>query len=262
MSTLGLLAAGALKGYADKKVEYLDAREEEERQKRKAKFLEQLRLDTNKEMADYQEMLAAKRPDEKMSTIDYATGKFTQRDRSGNIISERNLTDAEKSEYERGIQKENLGMEATRAQIRNLDADNARADREEVRREKESSLSRSLTAKQIKALDAEADGKTVGSFDMGRQIVEDYDKVVAGAIRDGVPEDDIARLAARAAANAKARNQGYNTAQQYFLEGLRMYKSGVVAPKNEEDAAKKPTFDQAKARQAINRYRAARGLDQ
>lgn len=254
MSSLGVILAGGLQKFADKKVEYLDKREEDERDERKAKFLESLRRDTAKELADYQETLAAKRPDEKMSTMDYETGTLTQRDRAGNVISERKLTAAEIEEYQAGKKKNDLAIRTGEAQIRNLDDDNARGWASLELDKQRAADSSKLTKAQIKALDAEAAASSVGSMDIGRELVNDYQDVVAEAVEAGVPRSEITKLAANAAAQAKARKAGYNLAQQTFVDGLRILKAGVGSD---------GTYSPAAVRDgAVPGYRRAKGLDQ
>lgn len=120
MASSGLL--GFIKGASGTALDTIRAREEDERAVKKAEFLAKLQAETQRELEDYREQLAAARPDDKMSGADYGRGKFVVRDRAGGMLSERDLTSDEMESYKLGREKERLGLDATRANIRQSNA--------------------------------------------------------------------------------------------------------------------------------------------
>lgn len=262
MSNWGTVLAGGVKGFADKKVEYLDAREEEEREKRKAKFLEQLRLDTAKQVADYQEAIAAARPDEKMSTVDYTTGEYISRDRDGNEKTRRKLTDAELEDRKNGQRKTQLDLDYAAERIKSEQHDRMIAERNAETSRIAASNRGERSAK------GATDNTLAGA---ATSLIGLNDSAVNTLTKAGVAPHQISNAAMIAAAGAKKDGSGIDGAQIRFNDWLSMMQAGVV-PETENiggrqepklDKEGKPTYrwNPEVTRQANKNYRSKYKLD-
>lgn len=216
------LLAGFVKGATGYALDNMNKKQEEERQIRKAQLLEQLRRDTEKEMAEFRDQLDRKKVDPRLSSVDYSTGKKILRNDKGQDVGTLDLTQSEKDEYAREQENNALDTQYKKAQIGNFDADNRRADEQLAISRGHLSLARDQASKAGAAGAGGSTGERTGSYDVGSEIIYKNSKVADDLIKDGIPANAVAELAARAAANAKARGQGFNEAQQYFIQGAEI----------------------------------------
>lgn len=248
-----LFGLGFVKGAATTGLDRLEKRDEAERQLRKEKLLQQVRLETQKDLADYEDLLNSKKVSKDLSSPDYESGTYKMRNSKGEDIGSRALTDSEINENKLNQEKDQLALDNVRSQIEDRKADQAyKRDSLAVQREGHN-LQRQRIGLDTRIADAaDKQGRNEsGSYNVGSEIMRANEKSVQDIIADGVPGEEVAKLAAAAAANAKARGQGYNEATQYFLEGLRMMRTGVDSERG---------FDSDKVGSTINERRGALGL--
>ena len=248
-----LFGLGFLKGAATTSLDRLEKRDEAEREMRKQELLAKVRLETARDLADYEDLLASRKVDKNLSSADYDSGEFVNRNMKGEEIGRRTLTQDEITARATEQAKDTLALENVRSQIEDRKSDQAyKRDSLAVQREGHD-LQRQRIGLDKRALDAaDAGGRNEsGSYNVGSEIMRANEKTVADAISDGIPGEEIAKLAASAAANAKARQQGYNEATQYFIEGIRLLRSGVTSERG---------FDSDAAGSTINDRRNALGL--
>lgn len=257
-----LFGLGFLKGAATSGLDRLEKREEFERDRKKEELLAKVRLETAKDLANYEDLLASKKGSKEFSSPDYNSGKYTIRNSKGETVSERDLTQSEKDEYATGQRGDKLKLDKLESDIANVDRDNNRQERlanaqiGSYNASADSSrASAEATRKGMSGLDGDNRNES-GSYNVGSEIMRAQEKVVASLISAGIPAEDVAKLAAESAANAKARNQGYNEATQYFLDGLRLLRQGVKT----DEITGKSVYDQDAALQGINKKRAGLGL--
>lgn len=245
-----LFGLGFLKGAATNQLDRLEKRDEAERQARKEELLAKVRLETQKDLADYEDLIASKKVSKDLSSADYDSGTYRMRNAKGEDIGERQLTQSERDAYAADQEKEKLGLENIRSQIADRESDQA-YKRESLAVQREGQNLQRQRMALDKTLASGTGPNESGSYSVGAEIMRAQEKTVADVIADGVPGEEVARLAAAAAANAKARGQGYNEANQYFLEGLRLLRSGVTTERG---------FDTDTAGDSISERRSALGL--
>lgn len=124
---MGIGTLGFLKGASKIALDSIDAREEAERQRKLQQDLIRMRAET-------EELFERKKV--KVERPDYAKGKASSYNAYGDVIGERDLTDAEKEDYLTGKSKDKLSLDQatlnldkTRGEIADRTADNKRADR-------------------------------------------------------------------------------------------------------------------------------------
>lgn len=258
-----LFGLGFLRGAAATGLDRIDAREEEERYNRKAQLLERLRMDTQKELADYEDLLASGKGDKNFSGADEGRGKFINRNNKGDTISERDLTANELAELKAGRDKDSLDAEWKREQIAASKAQTAREAREAKARIAE------LNRRGLDGSGSE-DDPNADSFSIGEELIKSSKHVTDDLLKAGVPGTEVARFAAITAANARQsvkegklkQDQAWAEAQRRFADGARMLKE-AVRKSDEVDAEGKPTFiyDDQAGLDAINKRRTSMGLD-
>lgn len=113
----GNIFAGFVKGAADYGADQIKQRQDAERDMQKAKLLESLRLDTQKELATFQDNLDNKKVSKDLSTPDYTNGKVVFRNAKGDVISERPMTPDEMQAHSMDVQKDQLGMANIQSEI-------------------------------------------------------------------------------------------------------------------------------------------------
>jgi hypothetical protein len=113
----GNLIAGFVKGASDYGADQIKQRQEADRELQKTKLLEQLRLDTEKEMAVFRDNLDNKKVSKELSSPDYTRGKLVFRNAKGDVTSERDLTPDELQAHSMDTQKDQLGLDNVRSEI-------------------------------------------------------------------------------------------------------------------------------------------------
>lgn len=214
------LLAGFVSGASKYGLDQLSRQQEEEREIRKLKLLEQLRKDTAKEMAEFQDQLNRKKPDKDMSTDDLTTGKRTLRNEYGEEVGSLDLPASVLEQYKAKAEEAALDRQYKTKQIENFDADNRRADEqlEIARGNLGISQARLALDKQIRAAEAKGNQDKADSISVGQEIIYRNAKVADDLIRAGVPAEVVQKTAAMSAAQAKARGGGMSDAQLIFLD--------------------------------------------
>ena len=128
MAGFGSLIAGFVKGASDYGVDQIKRRQDAEQEIEKAKLLERLRLDTQKELETFREQLTANDVDKDLSSPDFARGKLVFRNKKGDITRERDLTADEIQAHKLDTEKATLGLDNTRSEIASRAHDDANAD--------------------------------------------------------------------------------------------------------------------------------------
>lgn len=146
------MVAGFLKGVAGYGLQKMEENEREEREMRKIKMLEQLRKDTEKEMALFRDELNKRKPDPRMSTDDFSTGKRTLRNEYGEDIGAIDLPAS-------AVEDRNMDKQYKQAQLDNFAADNARADRQLAISEGHLGLARQNAARSLDGSGGSGGGK-------------------------------------------------------------------------------------------------------
>jgi hypothetical protein len=214
MASVGVL--GFLKGASNIALDRLEARDKAEQEIKKAKMLEELRLSTNKELEDYKDLLESKNVDEDQSSIDLAGGKRILRNKKGETIGERGLTDTERSATQGSLDKLALDQEATRANIEQSKA-SAEASRASA------GYSRVAAANYGKSKSGGLDAEDATDMDIANELLYRYKNEVTETAKTG----NVSQPAIRQAAIAIVENSKTGEdAQRSFLEWLNRYRTG------------------------------------
>jgi len=222
--------AGFLKGMTDYGVRQMDRAAEDKRQMQKALLLEQLRKDTEKEMALFREELNKKKVDKSMSTDDYTSGKRTLRNEYGDELGSVDLPSSAVESYKAEQEDRSLDRTYKTKQIENFDADNRRADEQLAISRGHLGVARENAAKNSTGgLDGTGAKEKPDSITIGQEIVYKNSKVADDLVRAGVPAEVVMQTAAHAAAQAKARGGGMSEAQNIFLRAASILRSKAKA---------------------------------
>lgn len=130
MADYGRALTGFVKGFADTGLEGLRSRQKEEADIRKAKLLSQLKLETSKELAEFEVDIANRRVDKQQTQFDLGAGKKRLYNTEGTMIGEQDLTDYEKQQLSREGEKSSLELQNIRSQIAERGASGRRQDQE------------------------------------------------------------------------------------------------------------------------------------
>lgn len=153
---LGTFALGFLGGAADYGAKQIEDRQKSDEEMRKEKMLQELRLQTEKEMAVFSHDLTTHDTDAKQSSPDLSTGKYIYRDSDGNVTSTRDLTDSEKTALLQDQSKGKLELDNLTSTIASRAHDDANSD-------KRLSLDAAQTAASIRASNASADNSSANA---------------------------------------------------------------------------------------------------
>src|SRR4249919_593504 len=216
------ILAGFVGGAAKYGLDQINHAQQEEREMRKLKFLEDLRKDTEKEMAEFRDHLERGRIDKSMSTDNYTTGKRTLRNQYGEDVGSIDLPGSAMQDYKDEQAKSALDRQYKEGQIANFGADNARADEALSIQRANLGLSKQRLSLDEQTAAAAAKGGVAGdksdSMSVGQEIVYRNSKVADDLIKAGVPAEVVQKTAALSAARAKARGGGFADAQLIFLD--------------------------------------------
>lgn len=116
-------------GFALTTLDQIQKREADQRDIEKAKMLQQLRLEQEKEMFEYQDLLNRSKPDKAMSTDDFGTGKRNLRNEYGQDIGTMDLPSSAIDEYKSKKQKDDLDIQNVKSQIESRTRDDVRQER-------------------------------------------------------------------------------------------------------------------------------------
>lgn len=216
MASLGFL--GALAGASGQALDAIKTRQDQEREDRKMRMLEELRRDTAVYLADYKEQLDKKHVDKDLSSFDPTTGEFVSRNQEGTELGRR-ADPGMKAQYDFEQQKNQKSLLALDANIRQSDAaaDSSRA-------------SASLARKSLAAQDEDT-SPTIMS--RANEITYRQKNVVEDLINGGVPAEVVQQLAMESVKQAAARGLAPSKAEQFFVTGAANIRSKYAgSPKN------------------------------
>lgn len=175
--------AGFTKGVAGYGLQALQKNQDEEREMRKIKLLEQLRKDTEKEMLEFREQLNKRKPDPRMSTDDLTTGKRTLRNEYGEDIGAVDLPKSALEDYA-------MDKSYKTKQIENMDADNRRADEQLAISRGHLGLARQQAARGL-------DGSGASSGGKDGILIAEANKIFETMKASGAPGNWIAQAQAK-----------------------------------------------------------------
>lgn len=204
--------AGFTKGVANYGLKAIEQNQQEEREMRKVKLLEQLRKDTEKEMAEFRDQLNKRKPDPRMSTDDLTTGKRTLRNEYGEDLG---AVDLPKSALEDYAMEKNYKTK----QIENMDADNRRADEQLAISRGHLSLARQGAARDLDSKEGGKDGV----------LIAEANKIFETMKASGAPGNWIAQ--AQAKWYDGVNNKGWSKEQQRAFLSSMMNSWANVASK-------------------------------
>lgn len=210
MSTAGRIFAGAVKGVSKYGLDQIEQRQEEEREVRKAKLLNDLRMSTEKELSTFQYDLKKGEADKNFSSAD--EDFYILRNSRGEEVGKRALTAAEKRERALSLDKDQLEVENIRSQIGSRARDDARQDR----------YTNASIANMDAAKKAASEAGT-DDADIANELLYRYSKEATETVKSG----NISQSALRAAAIDIAKNARTGSeAQEQFLKFMNRYRTG------------------------------------
>jgi hypothetical protein len=113
---MGIASKGFLAGASGQALDFMKSRQDDERELRKTKMLQELRRDTAVFLADYKEKLDEGKVDKDLSGFDSSTGEYVSRDNRGREVGRRaDPGMAQDLDYKRKMQ--GLQLDAQRANI-------------------------------------------------------------------------------------------------------------------------------------------------
>lgn len=210
MADWGRALAGFAQGASNVALQNITARQEEERDERKARLLARLQVETQKEVADYERSLTLKDADKNFSGAE--NGKFVYRNRESAVLGYRPLTKEE--EYALDKERRDFDYKAEQDKITNAHNAAMLADQ----RTRTGILARGQAAR---GADAKKSGK-VGIGEMAEALIADNEGVIESADRAGMSPEITKRLAYIVAARRmdKGDNDPYSV-QSHFLEAVQ-----------------------------------------
>lgn len=223
-SPLARIVAGFTQGAAGYAANAIQQREADDRAFKKQQLLEQLRAETNKDLARYEDFLRSKRGDKDMSGAD--GNDFVTRNDRGDEISRRSLSEDELAARDYTKLKRQSDLDSTQADIDykrgRLDVDRAQLD--ESRADRADRIAARAEDRATKSGVGNVDVNDPSSFGQALQSLEAA--ATQDAINDGVPGSKVSQLASITAAqevqNAKRENRKPNlaNARTNYLKGL------------------------------------------
>lgn len=250
--------AGFIQGFAGSLGNSLTNRDQEERELKKARMLEEMRAATQERIMERQEQLQAKRTSKEFSSLE--GNEFVYRDSSGAEKSRRAASADEIEARDTGRKKNDLDLRqgeqsisASQAQIRQGDERNALARRGQdldaaASRERNAIMRSNATSKQ-------ADAGPLGqgtSATIGYQLTDLNKDSVEQAAKDGVPRERIQRLASIVAAQQLAKgNKNPSVINDEFLKALSELRRGIEGTGTEAQWSLS-TYEKNTGRKGIN----------
>lgn len=210
MADLGRIVAGAVGGIADYGLDQLKSRQDEEREVRKAKLLEDLRAQTAERLATFEDNLRRKQGDKSFSAAE--GDSFVIRNNRGEEVNRRALTEEEKRARQ-------LGLDTDEAQLANI-RDQIRSRRVGDAREATESSAR-INALKTGGSRTGLDGSSPGNLNSLAQGLVNRYKGMLGEGDDKVDELLAFDLAQEAIEYAAQTNGDTKVAEDYFLNKLR-----------------------------------------
>lgn len=219
MAGLDRALAGFVGGVADYGLDQLKSRQDEEREVRKAKLLEDLRASTAERLAAFEDNLRQKRGDKQFSGAE--GDEFVVRNDRGNEVNRRALTAEEK-------RTRDLSMRGDELAIRNVESQIASRARDDARQDRVANANIAASNRSGRSLDGGTSGPSLDANSLAQGLVNRY-KSLLGEGEDKIDElvaFDIAQEALEYAANT---NGGTKVVEDYFLNKIRSAKGGSVS---------------------------------
>lgn len=211
----GSILAGFVKGAADYGADQIKQRQAAEQEMAKTKMLEQLRLETEKEMATFRDNLDNNKVSKDLSTPDYTNGKVVFRNAKGDVISERPMTPDELQAHSMDVQKDQLSLDNVKSEINARGVAQAH-DAERIGLERQSlGISASRERRE-----AAKDGLDTRSAAGKPLLLKEYSNTIQELTKAGANPSVLANFQTRW---YEGVNQaGWDTAQQRkFLDSMR-----------------------------------------
>ena len=210
MADWGRALAGFAQGASNVALQNITARQEEERDERKARLLARLQVETQKEVADYQRSLTLKDADKNFSGAE--NGKFVYRNRESTVLGDRPLTKEE--EYALDKDRRDFDYKAEQDRITNARNDALLADQ----RARTGILAREQSAR---GADAKKSGK-VGVGEIAEALITNNEDVIESADKAGMSPEITKRLAYIVSARrADKGDTDLYSVQSHFLEAVQ-----------------------------------------
>lgn len=210
MADWGRALAGFAQGASNVALQNITARQEEERDERKARLLTRLQVETQKEVAEFERNLALKNADKNFSGAE--NGRFVYRNSETTVLGDRPLTKEE--EYALDKERRDFDYKAEQDRIDNARADAQLADQ----RARTGILARGQSTG---STDAKESGK-VGVGEMAEALIADNKDVIESANGAGMSPEITKRLAYIVSARraAKGDTDPYSV-QSHFLAAVQ-----------------------------------------
>lgn len=182
----GNLFAGFVKGASDYGVDQIKRRQDAEQELEKQKLLEKLRLDTQEELATFQDKLTSGDVEKGISSPDYARNKLVYRNKKGEVISERDLTPDE-------IQAHDLETKTSQAALDNTQSAIASRAHDDAIQGERLALDRQRTSAEI----AESNARTAqingdDGLDGKKVLSKEYDRTITQLAKGGANPHQLA----------------------------------------------------------------------
>lgn len=229
---IGLGTLGFLKGASTTALDSIQQREKDEREEKKLQLLEQMRRETAKYVADYEDLLANQRVDDDLTDEDFTTGKRTLRNRRGEVLGTTDISASDRQKYQMGLDQASLTQEATRANI-----DQSRASAASSRAYASSLDSKNDKDDEISDADVANELMYRYSDDINeiqRSLAEgDKELGLEGPEANSLSRTQIRRVALEMSRNARTGEQ----AQEMFLNWLENARTGKIQNKRRQRIA-------------------------
>lgn len=223
---MGLGTYSFVSGFTKSVKDGIDKREENENERKKSIFLEELRRDTYKWQKDLDESYSARLPDKDQTQIDYKAGEKILRNSGGKEIGRIKLTasDMEAYDMDRRASLADLTKKEVGARYAEQEAQSGLArDRAAINASNASAASsRASAAATRRGLALDGSGSTSnGASDVAREMKYQYKDTVANAMSAKVPGEEIDRAALAVVQQAKREGWSRVKAEEIFLDSLR-----------------------------------------
>lgn len=214
MSKLGRFIGG----FALTTLDNLQKREAFDRETQRDELLAKLRMEQEKELFEYKDLLDRKKPDARLSSENPTTGKITLRNSYGDEVKQIDMSAADKAKYDYELKKQSLDLQNIESQIKSRSIDDARQERST------NAYIASLSRRGGEGGGADGtDDPEALEYDRADALIQRYGHEVGEAVKSG----NISQGAIRAAALALIKkNQTGSGAQQDFITFLNRYRTG------------------------------------
>lgn len=221
MADLGRIIAGAVGGVADYGLDQLKNRQDEEREVRKAKLLEDLRASTAERLAEFEDKIRQRQGDKNFSGAE--GDEFITRNDRGAEVNRRALTAEEKRARDLSLKSDELGVRNLESQIASRARDDARQDRVAAAR-----IAADNRSNRPSLDGSDTGGGPLNSNSLAQGLVNRY-KSLLGEGEEKIDELLAFDIAQEALEYAAQTNGGAKVAEDYFLNKLRSNKGGSTS---------------------------------